>query len=384
MSFLLAAGLALAADTPKECDSAWLFLRYLAKHQVKDGSWGGRPAECACPEPPELPAPTAQAPADPQKTAALIRALGDDDPEKRDDAERDLRALDLAALPALREAAGHADPEVRGRCERLRNDIAIRIRGAGDPETTGLALLSFLGAGYSHLSKDGYDGFCYGDVVRKGLRWLAGRMDANGRFDAKDAVANAVAALALSEAFGMTGSNLWKEDAQRGVTGVMQADVKEPRELAWKAMVVVSALRSDLLGPSAEQYAAIAEALKETPTLFAKAALSYFRFVVAEKNNGVAAAVAVAATTPKDLDAETRYVAAAALYMHDGPKGARWKAWSPDVKEAIVPLQVTRRDRCERGSWEGETLRGRLRTTALSGLALEVYYRYANVFGAYR
>ena len=49
-----------------------------------------------------------------------------------------------------------------------------------DGGVTGLALLAFLGAGFSHLSKETHDGICFGDVVRKGLQWMIAQQDPEG------------------------------------------------------------------------------------------------------------------------------------------------------------------------------------------------------------
>ena len=89
----------------------------------------------------------------------------------------------------------------------------------------------------------------------------------------------------------------------------------------------------------------------------------------------------IARTPPQEMDPETRCLAAMALLAQEGSNGDRWKAWSPALKGSILPFQVQQRDRCERGSWEAEGLRSRLRATALNGLALQVYYRYRYTLG---
>lgn len=103
--------------------------------------------------------------------------------------------------------------------------------GPGDEEyrtgVTALAVLAFLGAGYSHLSKDVYDGACFGDVLRRGLQWLLAQQDAEGRVGpasaGKPLYNHAIAALALSEAYGLTGSPLFVENAQRAIDFLVAA-----------------------------------------------------------------------------------------------------------------------------------------------------------------
>lgn len=368
--------LVLLAGFQGGCDDAVSYYHlYLSQHQMKDGSWGGWPAGCTCPHPPDPPAVAA----DPEVVRGWVAQLGDDDPERRDAAESRLRSLVEAALPALKEGAAHSDPEVRTRCERLRGDILTRSRGAGEVETTGLAILAFMGAGYTHLSRDTYEGVCFGDVVRNGLRWLLARQDASGRFDAQDPIANAVAALAVSEAYGLTGSTLWKDAAQRGVKAAESAAVFGPRALAWTALVAASARLSELEGAHAERAAAIVEALQEFPSLLATAVRAHVRLVFS-KEKSAAVADELARTVPADLDPEIRLFVAGALYGLEGPTGTLWREWGPRVKEALVPRQRVKRDGCERGSWVADDVNGRLRATALNGLALQVYYRYWNQF----
>ena len=59
--------------------------------------------------------------------------------------------------------------------------------------------------------------------------------------------------------------------------------------------------------------------------------------------------------------------------------GEAWQRWNDVVRDQIVRLQ--RRDSCQRGSWDPSdkwgTQGGRIYSTALATLALEVYYRYA-------
>jgi hypothetical protein len=82
------------------------------------------------------------------------------------------------------------------------------------------------------------------------------------------------------------------------------------------------------------------------------------------------------------------YYASLALFQYDGPEGPTWKAWNEPMKNALVTNQKTKKDGCGSGSWdpidrwgfEG----GRVYATAINVLTLEVYYRYANVFGVGR
>jgi hypothetical protein len=81
------------------------------------------------------------------------------------------------------------------------------------------------------------------------------------------------------------------------------------------------------------------------------------------------------------------YYSSLALFQYDGPDGPYWKKWNEPMKNAIVPNQKTGKDGCANGSWTSEEDRwgfegGRVYAVAINALTLEVYYRYANVFGA--
>jgi hypothetical protein len=77
-------------------------------------------------------------------------------------------------------------------------------------------LLAFLGAGFSPLSKDEFQDPCdpqrvlrFGETVKRGLQWLIARQDPEGCIGdrgMKYMYNHCVAALAISEAYGMTAS----------------------------------------------------------------------------------------------------------------------------------------------------------------------------------
>ena len=89
---------------------------------------------------------------------------------------------------------------------------------------------------------------------------------------------------------------------------------------------------------------------------------------------------------PNQVDFYYWYYASLALFQYDGPKGPFWSKWNEPMKNAIVPHQKTAAAGCENGSWDPAADRwgfegGRVYAVAINALTLEVYYRYANVFG---
>jgi hypothetical protein len=82
------------------------------------------------------------------------------------------------------------------------------------------------------------------------------------------------------------------------------------------------------------------------------------------------------------------YYASLALFQFDGPTGGKWRAWNEDMKAALVKHQNGGSTGCRNGSWEPLDIwaragGGRVYSTAINALTLEVYYRYANVFGTH-
>lgn len=135
-----------------------------------------------------------------------------------------------------------------------------------DAGVTGLALLSFLGSGYSHRSKDTYDRICFGDVVRKGLQWILSRQDLDGcladtRTD-KSMYNHAICAMALAEAYELTGSFLIKDQAQKAIDYLVSAQNpgkawryshrsgdNDTSVTGWAMMALLAARRSGLKFP---------------------------------------------------------------------------------------------------------------------------------------
>ncbi len=138
------------------------------------------------------------------------------------------RPEDTAVDEALRWLAAHQSPdggwEAAGFnqwCDgKAVTDPAQRPDGLGkalyDPGVTGLALCAFLGAGYTNRGKHPF-----ARVVGKGLRYLKNIQDPEGCFgprSTKQYIYNhATAALAMVEAYGMTGSPIWHGSAQRAL-----------------------------------------------------------------------------------------------------------------------------------------------------------------------
>lgn len=98
-----------------------------------------------------------------------------------------------------------------------------------DTAATGLALLAFQGAGYNHLE------YRYADQMRRAIDWLIQHQKADGDLFVESSdesnqyarlYSHGIAALALSEAYGITQDPRLKEPAQRALDYIMQTQDK--------------------------------------------------------------------------------------------------------------------------------------------------------------
>ncbi len=263
-------------------------------------------------------------------------------------------------------------------------DGAVTLDGhtLGPNGVTALALLAYLGAGYSHLSKDTYDGRCMGDSVRGALQFLMRDQQPDGTFaSSRDGgFDQALCALALSEAYGLTGSNLFKDSAQAAVDALGRMQGRDgswggPAPTVWAAEALYSARISGLDGKEETARGLLGSFRSEWPD----ARETFARVFLEKKRDDPRVAIGrdtVLRWKPRweDQDFTYWYHGSYAIYQLDGPSGPAWKAWNEDMKNALV------RNQTREGSWPGGTESHTVVRTSLAQLTLQVYYRMANVF----
>lgn len=104
----------------------------------------------------------------------------------------------------------------------------------GDTAGTGLVLLAFLGAGYTHSEGR------YQEVVQRGLKWLVTQQQADGRLYSAGAdpdpftrfYGHGLAAIALCEAYGMTRDPALREPVEKAVQFIVQS--QHPQFGGWR------------------------------------------------------------------------------------------------------------------------------------------------------
>ncbi|HYF51414.1 MAG TPA: zf-HC2 domain-containing protein [Planctomycetota bacterium] len=304
-----------------------------------------------------------------------------------------------------------------------------------DEAVTGLAALAFLGAG--HTPKVG----TWKDTVRKAIEWIMSRQQPNGAFSQPrlygfDRYDDAICTLALAEAYGMTNDKRIGAAAQKAVDHICSLQAangswehggwQSTSVLGWMVMALKSAKVANLKVP----VSAFEGAYKRLEEVGEKDADGYWGMVAYCKKGGYDFAHKGLTTTAigmlslqfmgrghetenqaeivgKHLPAwepdkeghgalggTSGYQAAPQNFYHwyystlamFQSGGGRWKKWNEALVKTLVPNQ--RKGGPEDGStkdvdgsWDPVTqwdqFGGRVYTTAMGALCLEVYYRYA-------
>lgn len=238
----------------------------------------------------------------------------------------------------------------------------------GDPESTAWAILAFAGAGYSELSQDNLNGHKFGVVVRSGLEWLVSRQDKEGAFDRTNPAANALAALALTETYGMT--TLRKEAAEKAYSWVEKSQIKDVVGRIWQGMVFQSGKLSEIgTGHEVRVLGLAAGLAREDGDLARWGSLLLQGFALHGRRDKPH--LGIETGDVRRVPAETLNIFASASYIlgDEDP----WHQWFRNLKDVLLPLQKEGARVCESGSWDAESLRERVRTTAIRCLTLEHY-----------
>jgi hypothetical protein len=298
---------------------------------------------------------------------------------------------------------------------------------------TGLALLTFLGAGYTH--QDGK----YQEVVNKGIYYLVDHMSVTslggdlrdnrafadddkqrGALSALNALAtrrdsmysHGIATLALTEAYAMTRDPILRDSAEKAVKFIVNAQYGDggwrynpasespgPGDMTvtgWQ----LAALKSALLAGIEIPYEVWTRASEFIDSLQYDGGASY-SYVQGDRRPSAAPAIGllcrmiagwprehrplqkgaarIAAENPERNNIYFDFYASQVLRHVGGPL---WEKWNPKMREYLIETQAV--EGHERGSWyfneAHSTHGGRLYTTAMAIMTLEVYYRYMPIY----
>lgn len=281
-----------------------------------------------------------------------------------------------------------------------------------DTALTGLALLSYLGAGYTQT--DGK----YAETVGKGLDFLLAAQrpdgDLRGKSRAVGMYCHAMATIALCEAYALTGDDRLRPAVERAVSFLVNgrakdglawryspgATVGDTSILGWVVMALKSAREVGIAVPGSMQTGTLGWLGKVstggsnglaryqpwdnvTPTMTAEAwVCRQFLGVGGPGAASSEAAEYLLAHGPKSdvYNLYYWYYGTLAMYQHGGDS---WFRWNVQVRDEIVRRQ--RASGHSAGSWDPDdspygAKGGRIYCTALATLSLEVYYRYLRLY----
>ncbi len=332
-----------------------------------------------------------------------------------------LKGALLAKFGGSRETEDSVESGLRWLAQQQKSTGGWSLRGpyrdGGVSENTtaatAMALNAFLGAGYTH--REGK----YKDVVGLGLKYLIRRQQTNGFFADREPsrqqmYAQALATIAVTEAYGMTGDSSLRAPAERALSFAAwsQSPLKgwryTPREdsdlsvTGWFVMALqtgrmaglevdeqkLQAVSKFLDTVAHEQNTRYAYTEIEPPSLSMTAEGLLCRIYLGWPRSHPALVRAVAddlvPTRPSIDDREFSvyywYYATQVLH-HFG--GRPWQQWNDAMKATIPALQE--KDGPEAGSWDPNrdmfgASGGRLYTTCFHIYCLEVYYRHLAIY----
>jgi hypothetical protein len=337
--------------------------------------------------------------------AELLEAEGGADTERAVD-----RALEWLAAHQLPDGGWSFDfdicPACNGRCSH-----SGQARLADRCAATALAILPFLGRGYTHIKKGKQDPAPYQKVIEGGLTFLIEplkAMNSDGRLynDKGDMYSHGVAAIALGEAYALTRDQHLGVAVQRAVIFIMNAQDKQgggwryqPQQpgdtsaTGWQLMALSTAFAAKIpINPlTTKQAAAFLDAVQsangamygydqpgKTPATTAVGLLCRMHLDWDRNHPAVQRGVAhLGGLGPSD-DLYYDYYATQVMFQHGGDP---WDRWNRVMKPLL--LQSQSQAGHESGSFFGGVAGGigahaggRLYCTAMATLILEVYYRH--------
>ena len=283
-------------------------------------------------------------------------------------------------------------------------------KGAGtsaDCGLTGLSLLAFLAAGHTHLDGD------YQDTVQRGLEYLLRNQANNGEIAGEAKLfarmyCHAMATLAITETYAMTSDERLEPFVQRAVKYSLDSqheslggwryrpgDEGDMSQFGWQVLVMKSAelagieisirdkalMRVFLDRCTSGDYAGLASyrpGLVPTATMTAEALVCrYFLEDQVAPQTANEAGQLILQEMPGNAEENLYYWYYGTLAMFQ-TGGSAWDHWNHQLTQTLVGSQL--QEGQQMGSWEPTGVwagyGGRVYSTAMATLCLEVYYRY--------
>ena len=329
------------------------------------------------------------------------------------------KQTESAVEAALKWLADHQEAD--GHWDARKHEGGGNVSGGrivSDVSVSALATLAFLGAGYTHKTAGKYR-----DNVARAVTWLRAQQLESGAFvrdgSGYQVYDHCIGTLALAEAYGMTRDAELRPVAQKGVDYVIE--IQEPYSgwhhgsfrstsvLGWAVMALKSARMAGLSVDGRGFQGAMNRLDEVTDPDSGK--VGYCRRGQSSFGRGfVMTGVGMVSRFFMGAERDEPMLAkGAGLLLTDVPQwkarcsvrdvqyfyhwyygtlalfqmgGERWKKWNEGLKSTLLPNQRTDGD--ANGSWDPDAgwapTGGRVYSTAMGALCLEVYYRYLPMY----
>ncbi|MCE9631245.1 MAG: terpene cyclase/mutase family protein [Planctomycetia bacterium] len=297
----------------------------------------------------------------------------------------------------------NACPSCQGKCSHSAGDKGI---GLDRCAATAMALLPFLGRGYTHREGP------YKPQLQAGLAFLA-TMTVKGKgkaYDRGNLYSQGLAGIVLSEAYAMSQDNQLAMPAQLAINYIMSAQdpvgggwrytPRQPGDtsaVGWQIMALKSGNMAYLqVNPlTIKKAVEFLDSVQDDSGAFygytepgkgvvTTAVGLLCRMYLGWKKDHPALQRGVADLAKRGPNKNLYFDYYATQIMHH-MEGDMWIAWNTKMKGILLPAQSTKDH--EAGSWydgvdadHGSKVAGRLYCTSLSALILEVYYRHLPMY----
>lgn len=320
-------------------------------------------------------------------------------------------ALDWMAANQSADGRWDADAHGAGREVKIMGHDRGGAGKNADTGITGLALLAFLGAGESHLAGK------HRENVQHGLEFLLDSQSADGNLAGESELfaamyCHGIATLALSEAYALTGDERLKQGVQKAIAYSVRSqhpaggwryrpgDTGDLSQFGWQVMSLKSAEMAGI--PIAADTRTKMTRFLRSCTSGERGGLASYRpgdrtsrtmtaealccriFLAAE--DSPAAQAEAAKFLMEELPSRESvnlyywYYGTVAMFQRQGQD---WDDWNVAMQRELLDRQ--RHDGRLVGSWDPDNLwgnyGGRVYSTAMATLCLEVYYRYLPLYG---
>jgi hypothetical protein len=299
------------------------------------------------------------------------------------------------------------------RTQKPNGGWSLETTYADDVAATGLGLLPFLAAGQTHKPMRGEKESPFAKTVEHGLTFLKGRQRSNGGFNARALYGEAIATMALCEAYGMTQDISLKKPAQLALDFLVKAqhpiggfryrpgEAGDTSVTGWCLQALQSGYLAGLSVPrdtmtnvgnfldtvKADEGSAYGYTDNNPkPSMTAVGLLCRQYLGWGPKNPSLIAGVErLKKNLPAKGKTEIYYLYYASQVMHFYGGDDWLKVWNPKMRDLLIETQDNSGRPATNGSWPTEptvtsNAGGRHTVTCLSLMTLEVYYRHLPLY----